>query len=260
MKQGGGHAVKHNLQHKVALVTGGSRGLGRWICIALAESGASVAVNYANNKRDAEETIRMIKEMGGEAFAVQGDITQEAGVEDIIRQVNEHYGEIDILVNNATGPQPMMSIEESTWQLYMDQLVFFVKAPLLLTQAVLPSMKKRKAGSIVNIGSEVVQIGNANFANYVTAKSAMIGMTRSWANELGADGIRVNLIAPGFIPVERTEGIDPSIIEDYRAGVPLQRMGKPTAIADAVVFFASDAAEFITGQCLAVNGGKTLGI
>lgn len=251
---------QYNLKNKVALVTGGSRGLGRWICYALAQSGASVGVNYANNEKDAEETVRLIKEIGGEAFAVRGNITDEDGVEQVVRQVTERYGEIDILVNNATGPQPLVSIEESTWQIYMDQLVFFVKAPLLLTKAVLPSMKERRTGSIINIGSEVVQLGNPNFSSYVSAKSAMLGMTRSWANELGASGIRVNLIAPGFIPVERTEGVPQSVIDQYREGVPLQRMGVPMNIAHAVVFLASSASEFITGQCLSVNGGKTNGI
>ncbi|GGG19243.1 SDR family oxidoreductase [Paenibacillus abyssi] len=253
--------MNHDLSGKIALVTGGSRGLGRWICYALAVSGASVAVNYANNERDALETVRLIEEIGGKAIATRGDITREEEVQRIVSEVTEHYqAQVDILVNNATGPQPMYAIEDSTWDIYMDQLVFFVKAPLLLTKAVLPGMKERGTGSIINIGSEVVQLGNPNFSSYVSAKSAMVGMTRSWANELGHSGIRVNLIAPGFIPVERTEGLDQSVFEDYTEGVPLGHMGKPMDIGKAVVFFASDASEFITGQCLAVNGGKTMGI
>jgi 3-oxoacyl-[acyl-carrier protein] reductase len=253
--------MTHDLSGKVALVTGGSRGLGRWICCALAQSGASMAVNYANSEADAQQTIRMIEESGGKAFAVRGDITKEQEVERLVKEVVDHYGApIDILVNNATGPQPEYSIEESTWDIYMDQLVFFVKAPLLLVKATLPAMKKRGSGRIINIGSEVVQLGNPNFSSYVSAKSAMVGMTRSWANELGSSGIRVNLIAPGFIPVERTEGLDESVFENYRKGVPLGYQGSPMDIANAVVFFASDASEFITGQCLAVNGGNTLGI
>lgn len=253
--------MKHDLSGKIALVTGGSRGLGRWICYALAQSGASVAVNYANSERDAQETVRIIEEIGGKAFAVRGDITREEEVDRIVREVTDHYGApIDVLVNNATGPQPMYAIEDSTWDIYMDQLVFFVKAPLLLTKAVLPAMKERGAGRIINIGSEVVQIGNPNFSSYVSAKSAMVGMTRCWANELGSFGIRVNLIAPGFIPVERTEGLDASVFENYQQGVPLGYQGKPMDIGNAVVFFASDASEFITGQCLAVNGGKTMGM
>lgn len=253
--------MTHDLSGKVALVTGGSRGLGRWICYALAQSGAYVAVNYANSETDAQETVRMIDEIGGKAFAVRGDITKEQEVERIVKDVVDHYGApVDILVNNATGPQPMYSIEESNWDIYMDQLVFFVKAPLLLVKATLAGMKQRGSGRIINIGSEVVQLGNPNFSSYVSAKSAMVGMTRSWANELGPSGIRVNLIAPGFIPVERTEGLDESVFENYRKGVPLGYQGTPIDIANAVVFFASNASEFVTGQCLAVNGGNTLGI
>jgi 3-oxoacyl-[acyl-carrier protein] reductase len=253
--------MQHQLDNKIALVTGGSRGLGRWICYALARSGASVAVNYANNEKDAKETVRLIEEIGGKAYIVRGDITREEDVERIVRETVEHFGApIDILVNNATGPQPMYSIEDSTWEIYMDQLVFFVKAPLLLTKAVIPGMKERGYGSIINIGSEVVQLGNPEFSSYVSAKSAMVGMTRSWANELGSSGIRVNLIAPGFIPVERTEGLDESVFANYRSGVPLGYQGKPIDIANACVFFASEASSFITGQCLAVNGGNTLGI
>ncbi|MDD9269739.1 SDR family oxidoreductase [Paenibacillus sp. GCM10023248] len=246
------------LEGKIALVTGASRGLGRHIAAALAAAGAQVAVNYANSIQDAEETVRMITAAGGTAAAFRANVTNEAEVAELVSRVERHFGShIDILVNNATGPQPMVSIEESTWQTYMDQLEFFVKAPLLLTQAVLPGMKLAGAGSIINIGSEVVQIGNANFSSYVTAKSSMVGMTRSWASELGPHGIRVNLIAPGWIPVERHAGAN---TDGYRAGVPLGRVGEPADIAAAVVFMASPESAFITGQCLSVNGGNTFGI
>ncbi|NOV04205.1 SDR family oxidoreductase [Paenibacillus sp. LMG 31457] len=242
----------------MALVTGASRGLGRHIAAALAAAGARVAVNYANSAQDAEETVRRITDAGGHAAAFRANVTSEPEVTELIDRVERQFGRsIDILVNNATGPQPMVSIEESTWQTYLDQLEFFVKAPLLLAKAVLPGMKRGGEGSIIHIGSEVVQIGNANFSSYVTAKSAMVGMTRSWASELGPHGIRVNLIAPGWIPVERHEGIS---TEGYSAGVPLGRVGEPADIANAVVFLASPESAFITGQCLSVNGGNTFGI
>ncbi|WP_284639769.1 SDR family oxidoreductase [Paenibacillus silviterrae] len=249
---------KQRLAGKLALVTGGSRGLGRHIAAALAEAGASVAVNYANNAANAEETIRMITSAGGNAAAFQADITREQEVFELVRRVEGYYGRsIDVLVNNATGPQPMLPLEESTWQTYLEQLEFFVKAPLLLTKEVLPGMKSNGSGSLIHIGSEVVQIGNARFSSYVTAKAAMIGMTRSWASELGPHGIRVNLIAPGWVPVERHEGADTS---GYQSAVPLGRMGEPLDIANAVVFLASEESRFITGQCLSVNGGRTYGI
>ncbi|MCK6258206.1 SDR family oxidoreductase [Fictibacillus sp. KIGAM418] len=248
----------NNLHSKIALVTGGSKGLGRHISAALAQSGATVIVNYAHSRETALQTVDFIQSSGGKAFAVQGDVTNEESLNHLVKESEEITGEtIDILVNNATGPQPELSLEESTWDDYLDQLNFFVKAPLLLTKAVLPGMKEKGEGRIINIGSEVIQLGNANFANYVTAKSAQLGMTRSWANELGRFGITVNLLNPGFIPVERHEGIDPS---DYQKGVPLGRMGEPLDIGNAAVFLASHEAKFITGQSLSVNGGKTFGI
>lgn len=253
--------MKNSLEGKIALVTGGSRGLGRYICIALAQQGATVAVNYAHNLKDAEQTVSMIQDFGGKAAAFQADITNEDEVAGVVTKISNQFGStIDILVNNATGPQPMLAIEESTWDIYLEQLNFFVKAPLLLIKAILPEMKEKRTGSIINIGSEVVQLGNANFSSYVTAKSAMVGMTRSWANELGAYGIRVNLVAPGFIPVERHANINQAGIDQYVSGVPLARIGEPMDIGNSVSFLASDASSFITGQCFSVNGGKTLGI
>lgn len=243
---------------KVVLVTGGSRGLGKFISEALGRAGATVIVNYAHNLKAAEKTAENIRKEGGRAFAFQADVTEEAAVREMIHKIEVTAGgPVDVLVNNATGPQPELSIEESSWQDYMDQLEFFVKAPLLLTKAVLPAMKSRKRGRIITIGSEVIQLGNPNFSNYVTAKSAQLGMTRSWANELGPYGITVNLINPGFIPVERHEGVDPS---GYAKGVPLGRVGEGEDIANAVVFLASEESKFITGQSISVNGGNTLGI
>jgi 3-oxoacyl-[acyl-carrier protein] reductase len=145
-------------------------------------------------------------------------------------------------------------------QVKKDGGYFFVKAPLLLTKALLPMMKEQNFGSIINIGSEVIQLGNANFSNYVTAKSAMLGMTRSWASELGQYGITVNLLNPGFIPVERHAGTNQSAFEHYMENVPLGRMGTPTDISDVVEFLASNSSGFITGQSINVNGGKTFGI
>ncbi|WP_152655841.1 SDR family oxidoreductase [Oceanobacillus sp. CFH 90083] len=250
--------MPHHLNGKVALVTGASRGLGKHISKTLAEAGAIVIVNYANNQENAQNTVNFIVSDGGKAVAIQGDVRDEASVERLIKQAEkETEGSIDILVNNAAGPHPVLSIEELVWQDYLDQLDFFVKAPLLLTKAVLPGMKRKMAGRIINIGSEVVQLGTPNHSNYVMAKAAQLGLTRSWANELGSFGISVNMINPGFIPVERHEGEDMS---EYLRGVPLGRMGVPQDIGNTVLFLASDAGGFITGQSLSVNGGNTLGI
>jgi len=250
--------INHNLNGKIALVTGASKGLGKYISAALADSGANVIVNFAHSQEAAQQTVDFIRSNGGNAIAVKGDVTNKEEVKRLVGETEEAFGgTIDILVNNATGPQPTLSIEESTWEDYLDQLNFFVKAPLLLTKEVLLGMKTKGEGRIINIGSEVIQVGNPHFANYVTAKSAQLGMTRSWASELGPHGITVNLLNPGWIPVERHEGIDTS---GYQKGVPLGKMGEPIDIGNAVVFLASNEAKFITGQSLSVNGGFTFGI
>lgn len=248
----------NDLNGKVALVTGGSKGLGKHISKTLAEAGAAIIINYANNDEAAQQTLDFILSDGGKAFIVKGDIRDERAVERIIRESENKAGAaIDILVNNAAGPHHELSIEDCTWKEYLAQLEFFVKAPLLLTKAVLAGMKEKKSGRIINIGSEVVQLGNPCFSNYVMAKSSQLGLTRSWANELGPFGITVNMINPGFIPVERHEGEDTT---DYLKEVPLGKMGEPRDIGNAVLFLASDQGKFITGQSLSVNGGNTFGI
>lgn len=243
------------LDGRVALVTGASRGLGRHIALRLAEDGARVCVNYAASQEGAEETVRLIRSSGAEAHSFCADITENEAVEAMVSRVTSVMGQhIDIVVNNATGPQPLLTVEQSTWDDYLDQLRFSIKAPLLVLQAVLPAMRKAQGGSIVNIGSEVVQLGSAPFATYVSAKAAMTGLTRSWARELAPAGIRVNLVAPGWIPVERHEGSDTAA---YEAQVPLGHLGEPLDIAHAVAFLASGESKFITGQCLTVNGGNS---
>jgi 3-oxoacyl-[acyl-carrier protein] reductase len=247
-----------DLRDKVALVTGASRGLGAAIAHELAARGARVAVNYFGSPDKAHAVRDAIRHAGGAAEAIRADVRDEAEVARVVTQIHRTWGPVDILVVNATGPQPFVRAEDLTWHDCMDQLEFFVKSPLLLVKAVLGPMKERRAGRIIMIGSEVFERGVPEFAAYVAAKGAQLGLTRSWALELAPWGVTVNLVAPGWIPTERHAG-DPQEAKDaYAAAVPMRRMGWPEDVAAAVAFLASPAAGFITGQKLSVNGGNTL--
>ncbi len=243
---------------RTALVTGASRGLGAAIALELAENGANVAINYWNSQQAAERLRNDIERRGGHAAIVRANVRDEADVARLVDEVSRAFGVIDILVVNATGPQPFYSIEEQTWECYLEQLEFFVKSPLLLVKQVLPAMKRQRFGRIIQIGSEVFELGNPRFANYVAAKGAQLGQTRSWARELALDGITVNLVAPGWIPTERHADVPVAEFETYKQLVPMKRMGEAKDVADLVAFLASDSAGFITGQRFAVNGGHTL--
>jgi len=250
--------MSRNLSGKVALVTGASRGLGGAMAQTLARDGARVAVNYRGSADLAAGVVERIRQAGGEAEAFQADVTDEAEVKQLCDAVRRKWGPIDILVINATGPQPFINIEDLTWDDMMAQLVFFVKSPLLLVQQVVGEMKARRSGRIINIGSEVFEKGVPGFSNSVAAKGAQLGLTRSWAMELAAHQITVNHVAPGWIPTER-HADDPQEKKDqYAAMVPMGHMGEHADIAETVAFLASDAAKFITGQKISVNGGNSL--
>jgi NAD(P)-dependent dehydrogenase (short-subunit alcohol dehydrogenase family) len=250
--------MSRELQGKVALITGASRGLGAAIAVALGQRGASVAVNYFASPDKAQRVVEQVREAGGQAQAFQADVRDEADVAGLAAQVQLAFGPIDILVINGTGPQPFIKIEELTWQACLDQLEFFVKSPLLLVKAVVGSMKERRYGRIINIGSEVFERGIPKFSNYVSAKGAQLGLTRSWAMELAPWQITVNQVSPGWIPTERHVNDPQESKHAYAHAVPMGHMGVAEDVGEAVAFLASDGAKFITGQKLAVNGGNTL--
>ena len=250
--------MANDLQGKTALVTGASRGLGAAIARTLAARGARVAVNTYGSPERAGRLVDEISLTGGSARAFRADVRDEAAVRAMVGEVAHALGPIDIAVCNATGPQPFVSLEELTWRDCLDQLEFFVKSPMLIAQAVVPGMKERRYGRIINIGSEVFEKGVPKFSAYVAAKGAQLGLTRSWAMELAEWNITVNLVAPGWIPTERHAGDSEEAKRAYADAVPMKHMGVPADIAGAVAFLASDAAGFITGQKISVNGGNTL--
>jgi NAD(P)-dependent dehydrogenase (short-subunit alcohol dehydrogenase family) len=250
--------MTHDLHGKTALVTGASRGLGAAIARKLAACGARTAINYFGSPQKAQQVCEQIRQAGGTAEVFQADVRDESAISGMVAQVTKTLGPIDILVLNATGPQPFIKLEELTWRHCLDQLEFFVKSPLLLAKAVLPSMKERRSGRLINIGSEVFERGVPEFSNYVSAKGAQLGLTRSWAMELAPWQITVNHVAPGWIPTERHAGDSQESKDAYAAAVPMKHMGEADDIAEAVAYLASDGARFVTGQKLSVNGGNTL--
>lgn len=243
---------------RVALVTGSSRGLGSAIAERLAQDGLVVAVNDLHGGPRAAAVVDAIRASGGIASAFAGDVTDEEQVVALVTDVRDTLGPIDVLVVNATGPQPEAPIDEVGWDEHVAQLAFFLKSPVLLGRAVLPSMTSRRFGRIVNVDSEVADRPPPGRSAYAAAKTAQIGLTRAWARELAPLGITVNTVAPGLVPVERHASVPGEVRDAYVASVPAGRMGSPADVAHAVSFFASDEAGFVTGQRLVVDGGRAL--
>ncbi len=253
------HAPNFRLDGKIALVTGSSTGLGKAMAFAMGAAGAKVAFNYANNQARAEKTFAEYRALGFEGGLFRASVIDEGEVNALVKDITAQLGAIDILVLNATPLQPLKTIEDYDWAFYQSMLDFFVKSPYLLTRAVLPSMKARRSGRILSITSEVFKRGASPFSAYVAAKGAQIGWSRSMALELAPFNITVNMIAPGWIPVERHDS-DPQHEKDaYLSRIPMNRWGVPSDIGGACVFFASDAAAFLTGNDIHVNGGVTVG-
>lgn len=243
---------------RVALITGASTGLGKAMAFALGRSRARVALNYANDLPRAERTFGEYEASGAEGILVRADARDPGEVQRMLAEVSERLGPVDVLILNATGPQPQKPIEEYDWDFYQEMLDFFVKSPYLLTRACLPHMKAQRWGRILNVGSEVFDRGVPNFSAYVAAKGAQRGWTRSMASELAPWNVTVNMISPGWIPVERHVNDPQEMKEEYLAGVPLGRWGVPDDIGNAADFLASEQAGFVTGQTLVVNGGVTV--
>jgi 3-oxoacyl-[acyl-carrier protein] reductase len=245
------------LAGKTALVTGASRGIGREIALELARQGADVVVNYAGSEAKAHEVVEEIKGLGREALAIQCDVSKSESVTDMIKGTVEHFGKLDILINNAgiTRDNLLMRMKENEWD---DVMNINLKGVFLCTKAVTRQMMKQRSGRIINISSVVGVSGNPGQANYVAAKAGVIGLTKTSAKELASRGITVNAIAPGFITTEMTDQLTEDIQNEMLKMIPLAQFGEPKDIANCVVFLASDDSRYITGQTIHVNGGMVM--
>ncbi|MCA9103584.1 MAG: SDR family oxidoreductase [Planctomycetales bacterium] len=246
-----------DLTGHVALVTGSTTGLGRATALALGKAGAKVVVNYVNNQSRAEAALAEMTDAGIEAILTRADASSAEGVDTMFSAAEHRLGNVDIIVANATPDQPLRPIEEYDWDFYQQMIDFFIKSPFLLAKRGLPNMKAAGWGRFINITSEVFHRSVAPFSAYVAAKGGQIGWSRSMSRELAPCGITVNMVAPGWIPVERHESDPQEMKDEYRALIPANRWGVPRDVADAVVYFASEEASFVTGQTLCVNGGMT---
>lgn len=243
------------LKDQVAIVTGASRGIGRAIALQLAFEGAKVVVNYASSSTAADQVVAEITTAGGEAVAIQGDVSQENQVDTLIKTTLEKFQRVDILVNNAgiTRDTLLLRMKLEEWQAVIDTNLTGV---FLCTKAVSKIMLKQRSGRIINIASVAGQMGNPGQANYSAAKAGVIGFTKTVAKELSSRGITVNAVAPGFIATDMTSDIKAEGILQY---IPLGRFGQPEEIAGMVRFLASDpAAAYITGQVFNVDGGMVM--
>lgn len=246
-----------NLSGKIALVTGASRGIGRQIARTLAGYGAAVIVNYNGSAQKAEEVVKEIKENGGEAEAVQCDVSQYDKAQELIAGIVKKYGRLDILINNAgiTRDNLIMKMPEEDFDAVLS---INLKSAFNCVKHVSRQMLKQKSGRIINISSVSGLMGNAGQANYCASKAGLIGLTKSMARELGSRGITVNAVAPGFIETEMTEELPDSVKETMGAQIPLKRFGRTADVAEAVAFLASDNAAYITGQVISVDGGMAM--
>ncbi len=240
------------LQGKVALVTGASRGIGRAIALALAEAGADVAVNYVSHEHEALDVSKTIEGFGRRSIAVQADVSQAVEVTRSIKTIEHDLGEIDILVNNA-GIARSSTIETITEQEWKEVLTTNLTASFLVAQAVLPSMRRKGWGRIINISSAAAQVGGVVGPHYAASKAGLIGLTHYYAAHLAAEGITVNAIAPGPIRTDMSKAL-PQLSE---SSIPVGRFGTPEEIASVAVLLAQNG--FITGQTINVNGGRYFG-
>jgi 3-oxoacyl-[acyl-carrier protein] reductase len=246
------------LAEKTALVTGGSRGIGKAICLKLAAQGVNVGINYVSRAAAAEEVLAEITAAGGKGFVVGFDVADSAAVENAIKNISADHGGIDILVNNAgiTRDGLMARMKDEDWDAVLNTNL---KGAFLCAKEAMRGMMKHRWGRIINISSVIGCAGNAGQVNYAAAKAGLIGLTKSMAKELASRKITVNCVAPGYIVTDMTADLKDELKERLLAAIPLGSLGTPENVAAAVAFLASEESGYITGQTLHVNGGMHMG-
>ena len=241
------------LAGKVALVTGGAQGIGKAVALLLARNGADIAVSDINLEK-AEETVKEVQALGRKALAIKADVATSGDVEKMVDAILSQFGKVDILINNAgiARDKLILRMTEEDWDAVLN---INLKGTFNCTKAVVRHMSKQKSGKIVNIASVVGEMGNAGQGNYAASKAGVIGFTKTIAREFAQRGINVNAIAPGYIETPMTDALPDKVKEELKRMIPLDRLGKPEDVAEAVLFLVSESANYITGQVLNVNGG-----